>query len=259
MKGMIVMSFINKKITSPANDGLSVFINKFIDNITTDSNYIDLIETNIDTKEDSEVWYIKFLLYGKIIIKMQQESGSNAKYVLLYYSIDNGANFINLNSSSSGADINILNNNIYEINYLLIENPLCCYLNMYQYSINYLYSNNSSSTLVNILSINKNDKVLITGGNYSINYKLNDNPNFLCYNEATNYKLYNGLDYFNFPSKIFYMPKIITTSGDSSTRKYVFSCDDCMLDVNLVEKFSKLTINGSKYFSLSSNTLIQYE
>lgn len=252
------MSFINKKITSPANDGLSVFINKFIDNITTDSNYIDLIETNIDTKEDSEVWYIKFLLYAKIIIKMQQESasGGNAKYVLLYYSIDNGANFINLNSTNS--DISILNNNIYEIDYLLVENPLCCYLDIIQYSINYLYSSNSSSPLVNFLSINKNDKVLITGGNNSIDCKLNDSyTNFLCYNEATNYKLYNGLGYFNIPSKIFYMPKIITDS--SSTRKYVFSCDDCMLDVNLVEKFSKLTINGSKYFSLNSNTLIQYE
>lgn len=254
------MSFINKKITSPANDGLSVFINKFIDNITTDSNYIDLIETNIDTKEDSEVWYIKFLLYGKIIIKMQQESasGNNAKYVLLYYSIDNGANFTNLNSSSSGCDINILNNNIYEINYLLVENPLCCYLDIVQYGYNYLYSNSSGSPLVNFLSINKNDKVLITGGNNSIDYKLNSNPNFLCYNEATNYKLYNGLGYLNIPSKIFYMPKIIT-SGNSSTQKYVFSCDDCMLDVNLVAKFSKLTINGLKYFSLSSNTLIQYE
>lgn len=249
------MSFINKKITSPANDGLSVFINKFIDNITTDSNYIDLIETNIDTKEDSEVWYIKFLLYGKIIIKMQQvgASGVRAKYVLLCYSIDDGANFTNLNSSG----YSILNNNIYEINYLLVENPLCCYLNINDYSINYLYSTNSSSgNLVNFLSINKNDKVLITGGNNSIDYRLNNssNTNFLCYNEATNYKLYNGLGYFNIPSKIFYMPKIIT-----STQKYVFSCDDCMLDVNLVEKFSKLTINGLKYFSLSSNTLIQYE
>ena len=250
------MSFINKKITSPANDGLSVFINKFIDNITTDSNYIDLIETNIDTKEDSEVWYIKFLLYGKIIIKMQRST----KYendVLLYYSIDNGANFTNLNSTSY--PITILNNNIYEINYLLVENPLCCYLDIMQYGYNYLYSNSSSSYLVNFLSINKNDKVLITGGNNSIDCKLNSNPNFLCYNEATNYKLHNGLGYFNFPSKIFYMPKIIITSGSPSTQKYVFSCDDCMLDVNLVEKFSKLTINGLKYFSLSSNTLIQYE
>lgn len=253
------MSFINKKITSPANDGLSVFINKFIDNITTDSNYIDLIETNIDTKEDSEVWYIKFLLYGKIIIKMQQvdADGINARYVLLCYSIDNGANFTYLNSRNSS--VSILNNNIYEINYLLVENPLCCYLDIMQYGYNYLYSNSSSSPLVNFLSINKNDKVLITGGNISINYKLNDNPNFLCYNEATNYKLYNGLGYLNIPSKIFYMPKIITSGDYSSTRKYVFSCDDCMLDVNLVGKFSKLTINGLKYFSLSSNTLIQYE
>lgn len=252
------MSFINKKITSPANDGLSVFINKFIDNITTDSNYIDLIETNIDTKEDSEVWYIKFLLYGKIIIKMQQFNTNSGrdKEVLLYYSIDNGANFTNLNTSSW--DISILNNNIYEIDYLLVENPLCCYLDIMQYGYNYLYSNSSSSPLVNFLSINKNDKVLITGGNNSIDYKLNGNPNFLCYNEATNYKLYNGLGNFNIPSKIFYMPKIIT-SGNSSTQKYVFSCDDYMLDVNLVEKFSKLTINGLKYFSLSSNTLIQYE
>lgn len=249
------MSFINKKITSPANDGLSVFINKFIDNITTDSNYIDLIETNIDTKEDSEVWYIKFLLYGKIIIQMQQVS--NRADVLLYYSIDNGANFTNLNNGPTS--VGILNNNIYEIDYLLIENPLCCYLDIIYYSSNYLYSNSSSSAnLVNFLSINKNDKVLITGGNNSIDCKLNSsNTNFLCYNEATNYKLYNGLGYFNIPSKIFYMPKIITS--DSSTQKYVFSCDDYMLDVNLVEKFSKLTINGLKYFSLSSNTLIQYE
>lgn len=253
------MSFINKKITSPANDGLSVFINKFIDNITTDSNYIDLIETNIDTKEDSEVWYIKFLLYGKIIIKMQQasNSGVNAAKVLLCYSINDGANFTDLNSPSWS--VSILNNNIYEIDYLLVENPLCCYLDIIQYSINYLYSTNSSGYFVNFLSINKNDKVLITGGNISIDYKLNSsNTNFLCYNEATNYKLYNGLGDLNFPSKIFCMPKIIT-SGSSSTQKYVFSCDDCMLDVNLVEKFSKLIINGLKYFSLSSNTLIQYE
>lgn len=254
------MSFINKKITSPANDGLSVFINKFIDNITTDSNYIDLIETNIDTKEDSEVWYIKFLLYGKIIIKMQQlgVNGNDVKYVLLYYSIDNGANFTNLNLS--GTSIGILNNNIYEIDYLLVENPLCCYLDIIHYSSNYLYSNNrTSGNLVNFLSINKNDKVLITGGCISIDCKLNNSyTDFLCYNEATNYKLYNGLGDFNIPSKIFYMPKIIT-SVSSSTQKYVFSCDDCMLDVNLVEKFSKLIINGLKYFSLSSNTLIQYE
>ena len=258
---MIVMSFINKKITSSANDGLSVFINKFIDNITTDSDYIDLIETNIDTKEDSEVWYIKFLLYGKIIIKMQQldTSGSNAAKVLLYYSIDDGANFIALNSSSSC--ISILNNNIYEIDYLLVENPVCCYLDIIHYSSNYLNStNSSSSSLVNFLSINKNDKVLITGGNISINYKLDSSStNFVCYNEATNYKLYNGLGGFNnITSKIFYMPKIIT-SGSSSAPNYAFSCDDCMIDVNLVQKFSKLIINGLKYFSLSSNTLIQYE
>lgn len=253
------MSFINKKITSPANDGLSVFINEFIDNITTDSNYIDLIETNIDTKENSEVWYINFLLYGKIIIKMQQlgASGSNAARVLFYYSIDDGANFTDLNSSSYC--ISILNNNIYEIDYLLVENPLCCYLNINDYSSNYIYSTSTkSSYLVNFLSINKNDKVLITGGNNSIDWKLNGNPNFLCYNEATNYKLYSGLGDLNVPSKIFYMPKIIT-SVSSSTQNYVFSCDDYMLDVNLVSIFSKLIINESKYFSLSSNTLIQYE
>ena len=261
------MSYIVRNITSNQSDGEIVFLNKFINKLTEDSNGIITFDnSNLLTKTDNEVWYIQFLIYGKYILKISQKAVNNTSYNISY-SIDDGNSFTDIHTSSWS--VSYLDS-AYELNYLLIENDTCCYLILTNYSTNVLTldninSNGSSTNYSSFLFIKKDTNTIIsyqsqTSSAYYLqnasSSNTNTNATFDIIESSNKCKLNNGLT-IESTDRIFYSPKIVKTNA--TTGDFVFSCGNDLLDVSYVPLFAKFIINNHRYFSISYNTLIRID
>lgn len=262
------MSYIVRNITSKQSDGENVFLNKFINKLTEDSNsIITLKSSNISTYQDNnEVWSIEFYVFGKYILKIYQRATSSTSYNMAY-STNGGTTFNDIHNTSWSVEY--LNNNVYELNYLLVENNTCCYFILTKYSTNVLtldnaISGSNNSDYSSFLFIKKDNMIIsYQSQTSSIYYLKNSNSSstntyatFDIVESANKCKLNNGLN-IESTDRIFYCPKIAksnVTGGD-----FIFSCDNDLLDVSYVPLFAKFIINNHRYFSISFNTLIRID